>query len=249
MTTNTTTPPDFTEQAERAAQKIIDECYFEKVDQPYIRKRFAYLILSEFGLSAVQPPTKIKCDCKHEIEAADCPRFQECASQPAATFTEQARREIADRLLEDLAAGFIPSNELRAFKLQAYLCLESRFRAFAERIAAEAATQGQDARVERLQAQLNGVMNCLAKSQQELERVRNEAATAATEFFCYWLARIYEAGHRDTSYEEGETLNEALRNINQVLGFAGYEPDDRSREALLKKSFGWQRETKDDNAN
>lgn len=82
----------------------------------------------------------------------------------------------------------------------------------------------------------------------DVEKAINElkAAAASTEardereFFCYWLARIYEAGHRDTSYEEGETLSEALRNINQVLGFAGYEPDDGSREALLKKGFGWQ---------
>lgn len=85
----------------------------------------------------------------------------------------------------------------------------------------------------------------------ELQRQKHAVASMEEdekEFFCYWLARVYEAGHRDTSYEEGETLSEALRNINQVLGFAGYEPDDGSREALLNKSFGWQRETKDDDA-
>lgn len=53
------------------------------------------------------------------------------------------------------------------------------------------------------------------------------------EFFCHWLARVYEAGHRDTSYEEGETLDSVLREINQVLGFAGYEPQSKDREGLL----------------
>lgn len=53
------------------------------------------------------------------------------------------------------------------------------------------------------------------------------------EFFCHWLARVYEAGHRDTSYEEGETLDSVLREINQVLGFAGYEPCTDDRKKLL----------------
>lgn len=61
----------------------------------------------------------------------------------------------------------------------------------------------------------------------------------AREFFCYWLARVYAAGRRDTSYEEGETLDEALRQINQVLGFAGYESESSERTELLKKKFSW----------
>jgi hypothetical protein len=59
------------------------------------------------------------------------------------------------------------------------------------------------------------------------------------EFFCHWLARVYEAGRRDTSIEEGETLDSVLREINQVLGFAGYEPEDGSREELLDLNCAW----------
>jgi len=59
-------------------------------------------------------------------------------------------------------------------------------------------------------------------------------ATTMSELLCHYLARVYEAGHRDTSYEEGETLDEALRQVNQVLGFAGYEPGSKERVALLQ---------------
>lgn len=58
--------------------------------------------------------------------------------------------------------------------------------------------------------------------------------TTMRELLCHYLARVYEAGHRDTSYEEGETLDEALRQVNQVLGFAGYEPESKERAALLR---------------
>lgn len=60
--------------------------------------------------------------------------------------------------------------------------------------------------------------------------------TTMRELLCHYLARVYEAGHRDTSYEEGETLDEALRQVNQVLGFAGYEPESKEREALLQRA-------------
>lgn len=56
-------------------------------------------------------------------------------------------------------------------------------------------------------------------------------------FFCHWLARAYEAESRDTSYEEGESLREVMRQINQVLGFAGYEPESSARTDLLKRDF------------
>src|SRR5689334_16074589 len=58
--------------------------------------------------------------------------------------------------------------------------------------------------------------------------------TTMRELLCHYLARVYEAGHRDTSYEQGETLDEALHQVNQVLGFAGYEPDSKERAALLR---------------
>lgn len=59
------------------------------------------------------------------------------------------------------------------------------------------------------------------------------------EFFCHWLVRAYDAGHRDTSYEEGESLDNVLREINQVLGFAGYEIESWERAKLLTRKFTW----------
>lgn len=58
--------------------------------------------------------------------------------------------------------------------------------------------------------------------------------TTMRELLCHYLARVYEAGHRDTSYEQGETLDEALQQVNQVLGLAGYEPESAERAALMK---------------
>lgn len=66
-----------------------------------------------------------------------------------------------------------------------------------------------------------------------------EAQREAAEFFCHWLLRAYEAIHRDTSYEEGENLDGIAREINQVIGFAGYEPESAAREQLLAKKFSW----------
>lgn len=68
---------------------------------------------------------------------------------------------------------------------------------------------------------------------------REELLKPQREFFCHWLARVYEAGHRDTSYEQGETLDSVLREVNQVLGFSGYEPESRERDELLKRKFAW----------
>lgn len=231
---------DFTEQAERAAQKIIDECYFEKVDQPYIRKRFAYLILSEFGLSTVQPPTEIKCDCKHEIEAANCPRFQECASQPtAATFTEQARqlvKQIQSVIVFTATTSSLFASHRNVEEGDYFRCLRCGGEslhgsqratgnvahkdncpvALANRLwnenavasgFAEAATQGQVAGIERAVEILNAgrllalpeapeiaetlekaaaAIRALSPDPYYLDRVRNEAATAALEQAAQW---------------------------------------------------------------
>lgn len=68
----------------------------------------------------------------------------------------------------------------------------------------------------------------------EKEREGTIGVTTMRELLCHYLARVYEAGHRDTSYQEGETLDEVLRQVNQVLGFAGYEPESAQRAALLR---------------
>lgn len=79
-----------------------------------------------------------------------------------------------------------------------------------------------------------------------LAQARKEAARQTrqgdAEFFCHWLLRAYEAIHRDTSYEEGESLDNLARELNQVIGFAGYEPESVARAELLKKEFSWTRE-------
>lgn len=71
-----------------------------------------------------------------------------------------------------------------------------------------------------------------------LEAVRDSQREAA-EFFCHWLLRAYETIHRDTSYEEGENLDSIARELNQVIGFAGYEPESEARARLLAKKFSW----------
>lgn len=58
------------------------------------------------------------------------------------------------------------------------------------------------------------------------------------EFFCYWLAKAYVAGRRVPLTRHRE-IDEVLREVNQVLAFAGYEPDDDSREELLAKKCTW----------
>jgi hypothetical protein len=69
------------------------------------------------------------------------------------------------------------------------------------------------------------------------ERSRGGPTGQKIEFLCHWLLRAYEAECRDTSYEDGESLREVMRQINQVLSWAGYEPEGPSRPALLEKSF------------
>jgi hypothetical protein len=71
----------------------------------------------------------------------------------------------------------------------------------------------------------------------ELSTTELSPRPALEEFFCHWLLRAYEAESRDTSYENGESLREVMRQINQVLGFAGYEPGSSQRAKLLKREF------------
>lgn len=80
------------------------------------------------------------------------------------------------------------------------------------------------------------------EAESALAQARKDQRRGDAEFFCHWLLRAYEAIHRDTSYEEGETLDNLARELNQVIGFAGYEPESEARAELLKKEFSWTQE-------
>lgn len=75
------------------------------------------------------------------------------------------------------------------------------------------------------------------KSLFEQAKIHLDHEQREREFLCHWLARAYEAESRDTSYEEGESLREVMRQINQVLGWFGYEPGSAARADLVAQSF------------